>query len=109
VREVGGDGPRTGCEPRSEHGRTSLFWTSLKELKVGRQCQKIQAQIDIETCTFNKVDDEANRQSMCVCQTRDSSWNVTRPVDQLPPTDLDYAIRQMPSLISRDHQLGRMP
>ena len=70
MREVGGDGPRTGCESRSEHGRASLFWTSVK---VERRCQKISSpDRDIETCTtFTKVDDEANRQSMC--QTRDSS------------------------------------
>lgn len=48
MREVGGEGPRTGCESRSKHDRASLFWTSLKELKVGRQCQDIQDDLEVQ-------------------------------------------------------------
>ena len=98
MREVGGDGPRTRCESRSEHGRASLFWTSLKELKVGRQYQKIQAQIDIETCTSTR---STTRRigKVCVSDPRLVVKRDSPPPrgDQLPPTNLDYAIRQMPA------------
>lgn len=79
MREVGGERPRTRCEPGSEHGSARLRRISVRYERGCREIQDdLEIQIDIETCTSTR---STTRRigKVCVCQTRDSSWSVTRP------------------------------